>query len=547
MNENLTTTLGNEDDLLTGGDQPENDDTPEVDTGTEGSDTPEADTDVEGNDTPETDTGAESGDIPEADTEAEENETPETDTNVGSETEQPDIPAEDSETDQPEDSGEDETSGQTDPPADGEEDGEETSDSTTDPVNDPAADDKAPPSDDGKGSDSTADGSDTTTTGPADIPDTGATDPGDGTDGGNDVSGEGSGEADDQDIAPGPNEGAESGEEPDDLDDSAESGSDQTGEQEITGDSNEQEEDETGELIEVPVDDPKPDISLGPIIGILLGISVLLAVAVAVLTALLVLAKKKNGKKKAGAFGSVDIGKLHAIGKRDGQQDSFGVSPLELMASHGLLAVVADGMGGLEDGDKVSQAAVAAMQDGFMSAVGTPQNVLLSLTEQANFRINSFLGPAKIGKCGSTMVAGLIRDGMFHYLSIGDSRICLYRDGQLMQLNREHVYRHDLTIQALSGVGSIQGAAQHPKAAGLTSFLGMGQLRYVDIPASGIEIRSGDKFILMSDGVYNALTAAEISGALNKDAQQAADALGSMIAQKAYRNQDNYTAVILAC
>lgn len=44
--------------------------------------------------------------------------------------------------------------------------------------------------------------------------------------------------------------------------------------------------------------------------------------------------------------------------------------PDELRGEYGLLAVVADGMGGLSDGDKVSQAAVGAMLDGFCAAPG---------------------------------------------------------------------------------------------------------------------------------------------------------------------------------
>lgn len=292
----------------------------------------------------------------------------------------------------------------------------------------------------------------------------------------------------------------------------------------------------------------KPDLMT----CIFFGTTVALAVIVAVLSVLLFRSRKKlkttssAPAKSSQPSGGFSVGKLHELGDRESQQDCFAVSPAELISSHGLLAVVADGMGGLADGDKVSQTAVAAMLDGFLASDSDPETLLLSLAEQANRQVNRLLGPANIGKSGSTMVAGLIRNGRFHYLSIGDSRICLFRDGQLIQLNREHIYRHELSIQALSGMGSIQGAAAHPKAAGLTSYLGMGQLKYVDIPAQSVEIRAGDKFILMSDGVYNALSESELSFALNKTAEMAAQKIGEMIAAKAYRNQDNYTAVILA-
>lgn len=59
------------------------------------------------------------------------------------------------------------------------------------------------------------------------------------------------------------------------------------------------------------------------------------------------------------------IGKLHEQGERSGQQDCFGVSDESLMQTHGLLAVVADGMGGLSDGDRVSVKAVETILDSF--------------------------------------------------------------------------------------------------------------------------------------------------------------------------------------
>lgn len=303
---------------------------------------------------------------------------------------------------------------------------------------------------------------------------------------------------------------------------------------------------ETGELIETPPPVPNDPEPLGLLTCISFGVAALFAIATAVLAILLFRARRRKKVPSVQATEQISIGKLHEIGGRKSQQDCFAVSPVDLAGSHGLLAVVADGMGGLADGDKVSQAAVATFLDGFFSAQGEPGQILLSLTEQANRTVNRMLG-SNIGKSGSTLVAGLVRNGWFHYISVGDSRICLYRDGVLYQLNREHIYCHELSIQAVNGIGTLQGAASHPNAAGLTSFLGMGQLKYIDIPAQPIAVQPGDKFILMSDGVYNALSREELSGALNGTAVQSAEELGRLIQGKAYQNQDNYTAVILGC
>ena len=53
--------------------------------------------------------------------------------------------------------------------------------------------------------------------------------------------------------------------------------------------------------------------------------------------------------------------------------------------------------------------------------------------------------------------------------------------------------------------------------------------------------------VLMSDGVYNALTDQELALAMEQPPEEAAQAIGRAIEEKHYQNQDNYTAVILGC
>lgn len=245
----------------------------------------------------------------------------------------------------------------------------------------------------------------------------------------------------------------------------------------------------------------------------------------------------------------ISVGKLHEQGARENQQDCFAVSDAALMPTHGLLAVVADGMGGLQDGDKVSAAAVQAVLDGFLLCQNglEPRQQLLLLAQNAVQTVNSLLGPEGLRKSGSTLVMGLVKDGYFSYLSVGDSRICLLRDGILMQLNREHTYQNDLALRAVNGEMTLQEALSDPQSAGLTSFLGMGQLEHIDFPAEPLRLLPRDKLVLMSDGVYNALDGSELTQALAAEPEQAARQLQAAIQEKHYSNQDNYTAVILGC
>lgn len=247
---------------------------------------------------------------------------------------------------------------------------------------------------------------------------------------------------------------------------------------------------------------------------------------------------------------SVEVGKVHEQGKREYQQDSFGVSDSVLMPTHGCLAIVADGMGGLSDGDKVSIRTVEELLDGFpmYQGKGTHEQVLLMLTQKALKSVNSLLGADGIGKSGSTLVMGLIKGSCFSYVSIGDSRICLCRRGTLIPLNREHVYRHDLLMKALNEEMSFSEAYSDKNGPGLTSFLGMGRLLDVDMPAEPIRVYPGDKIILMSDGVYNAISNDELLNAVKDSSPAAAaEAIRAAVEAKGYSNQDNYTGIILEC
>ena len=278
-------------------------------------------------------------------------------------------------------------------------------------------------------------------------------------------------------------------------------------------------------------------------------VAAVVAIAVVILVILVILLVRRHRSRRAAPAGgnvtSLAVGKVHEQGARKSQQDCFAVSPVEMARDRGLLAVVADGMGGLSDGDRVSQAAVGAMLDAFLSSPADPAILLPSLLARANRAVNALLGEEGLNQSGSTLAAAYIRDGAAYYLSVGDSRICLLRAGELYQLNREHIYRNELLVGAVNGSGTFEQAVAHPKAGGLTSYLGLGQLKYVDLPAAPLWLRPGDKLVLMSDGVYNALSPAELTRVLDGDARRAAEQVAAAVQAKGYAHQDNYTAIII--
>lgn len=252
--------------------------------------------------------------------------------------------------------------------------------------------------------------------------------------------------------------------------------------------------------------------------------------------------KEKHGQGQQEPTGR--IGKVHNIGGRKDQQDSFGVTRF----AGGEFAVVADGMGGLSGGDKISQKVVMTMLYD-VSGLGRTSydQVLFEFVSHANREVNAVLGNPGQFTSGSTVVAAIVEEDRFHWVSVGDSRICLYRNKRLIQLNREHTYGAELLLQAVNGEVAFDEARSHPKRGGLTSFIGMGELRYVDGSSRGVQIQQGDRLLLMSDGVFHTLSEEELQQIMEISgcAEEAASVIQERVLGYRKANQDNFTAVII--
>ncbi len=241
--------------------------------------------------------------------------------------------------------------------------------------------------------------------------------------------------------------------------------------------------------------------------------------------------------------GWILIGNAQHVGARSDQQDSFGISNAEMIARSGLLAVVADGMGGLSNGAVYSRAAVQAALHSFNTEAPEKDDeaTLLRVLKRAREAV------ADTGRTdgGTTFIAVLIRDRLLHFVSVGDSRISLMRNGGLIQLNREHVYGRELDDLALNGLLSSEEAASDRQRHAITSYLGKQDSMSVDRNIQAISLFSGDKIILMSDGVYNSLSEQELTSLLLQDPARAAEAIQQAVIGKGNPHQDNMTIIIL--
>lgn len=241
--------------------------------------------------------------------------------------------------------------------------------------------------------------------------------------------------------------------------------------------------------------------------------------------------------------GGILIGNDQDPGARKDQQDSFGISNAETIAKTGLLAVVADGMGGLSNGAEYSKVAVQAALQSFNTEKPekSDEATMLRILKRARDAVSD----AGLTGGGTTFIAVLIRNQQLHFVSVGDSRICLMRNGGMIQLNREHVYGRELDDLALNGVLSEEEALQDRQRSAITSYLGKADEVDVDRNINAIPLFSGDKVVLMSDGVYNYLPEAELAELLMQKPMKAATAVKNAILAKKNPHQDNLTIIVL--
>jgi protein phosphatase len=248
-------------------------------------------------------------------------------------------------------------------------------------------------------------------------------------------------------------------------------------------------------------------------------------------------------------------GNAQWIGRREEQQDSFGFAGFDresFRAHAGVLAVLADGMGGMSNGREAGRLAVQQMMAAYLEKrpdESIPDALMRGLTT-ANRAVHDLACASEgEGNVGTTLVAAAVRGDDLYWVAVGDSRLYLYRhaDGSLTQCTEDHNHGNELLLRVAVGELSRETAASDPDHDALTCFVGMAEIPKVDCNLRPLALAAGDRLLLCSDGVHGVLGEAELQQALTLDAQPATDALIAAIRAKAWDTQDNATAAVIQC
>lgn len=245
-------------------------------------------------------------------------------------------------------------------------------------------------------------------------------------------------------------------------------------------------------------------------------------------------------------------GNAQHIGARQYQQDFFGsTDPADqaFTAHGGFVAIVADGMGGLEHGDQASRTAVRVFLESYRAKEASepiPAALERSLRDANAAVVNLARSVGTPDGVGTTLIAIALKNSSLYWISVGDSGIFLCRDGSMLQLNRAHVFANLLEQAVARGALSREEADNHPERESLTSFVGSEVLEEIDRNTQPFSLKPGDMILLCTDGLFKTLSGGEILAAVSGGPQEISEALVRQTLEKQREYQDNVTVVAIA-
>jgi serine/threonine protein phosphatase PrpC len=241
-------------------------------------------------------------------------------------------------------------------------------------------------------------------------------------------------------------------------------------------------------------------------------------------------------------FGSslTDVGAV-----RTSNEDSVSVvipEELRQLREKGVLAVVADGMGGHEGGEVASGIAVTRVGERYYKERGDPQESLLRAFEAANHEIYEHARKhSKLAGMGTTCTAVAVVNGMAYSAHVGDSRVYLVRSEQIYCMTEDHSATMEMVKR---GMLTLAEARNHEERNVILRAMGTRPQLEVALWTTPFPLRQDDRLLLCSDGLYERLEDRELASVASS--REPAEACHELIRIAIERvSSDNVTVAIL--
>ena len=226
----------------------------------------------------------------------------------------------------------------------------------------------------------------------------------------------------------------------------------------------------------------------------------------------------------------VAVGHASLTGPRERNEDFCGIATPDgqELENKGILAAVADGIGGHKGGREAAEYTVRGLLADYFATPdtwGVPRAIETVTTALNRWVIAEAGRNAELSGMATTLSALVLRGRRYYTAHIGDSRIYRLHDGMLQPLTVDHIWEHPELKNVLS------------RAIGLDP-------RVLMDFADG-ELAVNDRFLLISDGVWSVLPDALMAEMLldHPEPRAAAAALTSLAL--AQGGHDNATAVVI--
>lgn len=206
------------------------------------------------------------------------------------------------------------------------------------------------------------------------------------------------------------------------------------------------------------------------------------------------------------------------------------------------LWMVADGMGGHSAGEVASQMITENLKKihegiSLERYIDDVEDRLLKVNEQL---LQKSRETTKRNTIGSTVVVFIAYQNYCVYIWAGDSRLYRLRDGNLRQLTTDH---SQVELYVEQGLISREEAAVHPHGNMITRAVGATDDLFLDMDIQ--TMRSGDRYLLCSDGLTKHLVDFEIEDILREE-ENTEDTCNVLIDLTLERGAgDNVTAIVV--
>ncbi|MEO0604384.1 MAG: protein phosphatase 2C domain-containing protein [Myxococcota bacterium] len=212
----------------------------------------------------------------------------------------------------------------------------------------------------------------------------------------------------------------------------------------------------------------------------------------------------------------------------------------------GSLLAVCDGMGGHEDGDVASAAAVQVLAKLYRPGVPkNPEQVLRKYVEGAHRQLYEAVSEDGPVSMGTTVTVAWVVAGSVYWVNVGDSRLYLFRSGTLEQLTvdqtRNAFARRDGRTETPDGHHLVQNFIYGSRGLGDNT-----QLRIEEGRDTGsMAVQPGDRILLCTDGLTKAVSDERIARMLGErtPVQPTAEQLTDLA--KRLGSRDNITVLLL--